>query len=190
MTSDTSTRASGPAPGWLGRRRQTHWIGEGPALKGGARDAGRAARTMRGVRPCCPRAGVGQDQLVPGVIRPVALTGPSASTHPLAANAPGEGPAGGPGAAAPRHPAAPAPPLMAGADVPDIPRPGRKDDLNPVAPQVVSTVRRNGHISRGSRMILAMVASTSVSVSVPAGSVWRVLPLTRASSSQGGADGP
>ena len=57
MTSDTSTRASGPAPGWLGRRRQTHWIGEGPALKGGARDAGRAARTMRGVRALLPASG-------------------------------------------------------------------------------------------------------------------------------------
>jgi hypothetical protein len=40
------------------------------------------------------------------------------------------------------------------------------------------------------RMILAMVASTSVSVSVSTGSAWWVLPVTRASSGQEGADGP
>ena len=72
--------------------------------------------------PAACERGAGRDQLVAGVIPPVAVTGPSASTHPLAANAPGDGPAEGPGDAAPRHPAAPAPPLMARADVLDIPR--------------------------------------------------------------------
>lgn len=57
MTSVTSTCASGQAAGWLGRRRQTHWIGEGPALKGGARDARGQRGQCAAVGPCCPRAG-------------------------------------------------------------------------------------------------------------------------------------
>ena len=45
--------------------------------------------------PAARERGAGQDQLVPGVIPPAAVTGPSASTHPPAANAPGDGPAAG-----------------------------------------------------------------------------------------------
>jgi len=45
--------------------------------------------------PAARERGAGQDQLVPGVIPPAAVTGPSASTYPPAANAPGDGPAAG-----------------------------------------------------------------------------------------------